>query len=575
MTDEGTRGIVEQAPEALPPLAPLPANRVRIIPLGGLGEIGMNMTLVETQDDCLVIDAGLMFPEEEMLGIDLVIPDVSYLLAQRERVRGIILTHGHEDHTGALPFLLRDLPVPVFGTALTLGLASERLREAGRLPGADLRRVRAGETLPLGGLQVEFIRVAHSVPDGVALALRTPAGLVVHTGDFKFDPTPVDGQATDYGKFAALGDEGVRLLLSDSTNAVRDGLTPSERVVGTALARVFAEARRRVIVACFASNIHRVQQILDVAARLGRRVAFNGKSMLANVRVATELGFLQIPPGVVVDLHELRQMPPQHGVIVTTGSQGEPLSALARMAVGEHKQIEIQPGDLVVFSARVIPGNEKSIAHTINQLFRRGAEVITEEVAPVHVSGHASREELKLMLHLTRPRCFAPIHGEYRHLHYHARLAEEMGLPPERIFTLENGDALDVTPTLAKVVGRVTAGRVFVDGKGVGDVGEAVLRDRHHLAQDGMILVVIAFDKRSGAILAGPEIVSRGLTFVEETTGLFEEARRLVLTVLEGCSPEEKGEWPLIKQRIRSVLKRFIRKSVDRRPMILPVIMEV
>jgi ribonuclease J len=575
MTADGARTIVEPASEAPPALAPPPADGVRVIPLGGLGEIGMNMTLVETQEDLLVVDAGLMFPEEEMLGIDLVIPDTSALLARRERVRGIVLTHGHEDHTGALPFLLRALPAPVFGTTLTLGLASERLREAGLLPGADLRRVRAGEVLSLGQLQVEFIRVAHSIPDGVGLALHTPAGLVVHTGDFKFDPTPVDGQATDYGRFAALGDAGVQLLLSDSTNAVREGLTPSERVAGTALARVLAEARRRVIVACFASNLHRLQQILDAAARLGRRVAFNGKSMLANVRVASELGALQLPPGVVVELPELRRLPPERGVIVTTGSQGEPLSALARMAVGEHKQIEIQPGDVVVFSARVIPGNEKSIAHTINQLLRRGAEVITEEVAPVHVSGHASREELKLMLHLTRPRFLAPIHGEYRHLHQHARLAAGMGWPAERIVVLENGDALDVTPGLAKVVGRVTAGRVFVDGKGVGDVGEAVLRDRHHLAQDGLVLVVVAFDRRTGGVLAGPEIASRGFTLPEEASGLFEEARRLVLTVLEGCSAEEKGEWPLIKQRIRSVLKRFIRKAVDRRPMILPVIMEV
>ncbi len=548
---------------------------VRIIPLGGLGEIGMNMTLLETEGDLLIIDAGLMFPEEEMLGIDLVLPEVTYLLEQRQKVRGIVLTHGHEDHTGSLPFLLPQLPVPVYGTPLALGLVREKLREFDLDQTADLRRIRAGDGVCLGGLRLEFIRVSHSIPDGVAIAAHTPAGLVLHSGDFKFDQTPVDGQLTDFPKFAELGRQGVLLLLSDSTNATREGFTPSESAIGRAFESIFRTAPRRIIVACFASHIHRIQQILDVAARLGKQVALNGKSMAANTRIAAELGYLRIPEGTLVRLEDLKRFPPDQGVIITTGSQGEPLSALARMAVGEHKQIEIVPGDTVVFSARVIPGNEQSIARTVNHLFRRGAQVITEEVFPgVHVSGHPSQEELKLMLNLTRPRFFVPVHGEYRHLHCHAQLARRVGIPDDHVFLLENGDVLEVTPTWGKVVRKVPAGRVFVDGKGVGDVGDTVLRDRQHLAQDGMVVVVIGFDK-AGAVVAGPDIVSRGFAHLSEDDALFEEARRLIVTVLDGCSVEEKTDWALIKQRIRSVLRKFLQKTVDRRPMILPVIIEV
>jgi ribonuclease J len=548
---------------------------VRIIPLGGLGEIGMNMTLLETEEDLLVIDAGFMFPEEEMLGIDLVLPEVTYLLEQRDKVRGIVLTHGHEDHTGCLPYLLPQLPVPIHGTPLALGFVQDKLREFGLDRTADLRRIRAGDSLRLGQLRLEFIRVSHSIPDGLAVAARTPAGVIVHSGDFKFDQTPVDGELTDFRRFAELGEQGVLALLSDSTNATREGVTPSESAIGQTLQPIFRAAPRRIIVACFASHIHRIQQVLDVAAGLGKKVAVNGKSMAANTRIAAELGYLRVPEDTLVRLEDLKRSPPDQAVIITTGSQGEPLSAVARMAVGEHKQIEIQPGDTVIFSARVIPGNEKSIARTVNHLLRRGAEVITEEVVPgVHVSGHPSQEELKLMLNLTRPRFFVPVHGEYRHLHSHARLARQVGVPPERIFLLENGDVLELTSTWGGVVRKVPAGRVFVDGKGVGDVGDTVLRDRQHLAQDGMVVVVIGFDT-AGTVVAGPDIVSRGFAHLPEDHALFEEARQLILTVLAGCSVEEKTDWTLIRQRIRSVLRKFLQKAVDRRPMILPVIIEI
>ncbi len=548
---------------------------VRLIPLGGLGEIGMNIGLLETQEDLLVIDAGLMFPEEEMLGIDIVIPDFSYIFQNREKVRAIVLTHGHEDHTGSLPFLLREISVPVYGTPLSLGLVGEKLREFGLQEKADLRQISPRETIEIGSLRLEFIRVSHSIPDGVAVAIHTPAGIVLHAGDFKFDQTPVDGELTDYHKLAELGDQGVLVLLSDSTNALKSGFTPSEKEVGVTFEEIFHRAKNRVIVACFASNIHRIQQVMDVAARMGRKVAVNGKSMLANVRIASDLGYLRVPEGILVRLDELKGLPPEKGVIITTGSQGEPLSAIARMAIGEHKQIHIQKGDTVVFSARVIPGNEKSIARAINQLIRKGADVITEEVAGVHVSGHPSQEELKLMLNLVRPKFFVPIHGEYRHLHFHAQLAQEVMVPKENIFLLENGSVLELTPTSGKVIGQIPAGRVFVDGKGIGDVGDTVLRDRQHLAQDGMVIIVLGIDKQKGEVIGGPEIVSRGFVYGETSEFLFEKAKGLILEVLQGLSIEEKRDWSMVKQRIRAVLKRFLYKAVERRPMVLPVIIEI
>ncbi len=548
---------------------------VRILPLGGVGEIGLNMTVIEGADDLLVIDAGLMFPDEEMLGIDLVIPDMRYLMDRRDKVRAVLLTHGHEDHTGALPYLLADLRVPVYGTPLSLGLAAEKLKEADLLSQADLRPVRPRDRLQVGAFGVEFLRVSHSIPDSVALAIETAAGIVVHTGDFKFDQSPVDAQLTDYRRLSELGDAGVLVLLSDSTNAGRDGFTPSERTVGLAFDEIFRSATGRVVVACFASNIHRVQQVLDVAAALGKQVAISGKSMVANTRIAAELGYLRVPRATLISLEELQRLPPAQGVVVTTGSQGEPLSAIARMAAAEHKQMRVAPGDTVIFSARVIPGNEKSIGRAINSLFRQGAQVITEEASAVHVSGHASREELKLMLNLVRPTFFVPIHGEYRHLHHHAQLAREVGVPDSRTFVVEDGDILEFTPESGRVVGKAPAGRVFVDGKRVGDIGDAVLRDRQHLAQDGMVAVVLALDRYVGKLVAGPEIVSRGFLHEEDSDALLNEIKALVCSAVDGFSEEERSDRALMQQRIKAVLKKHLQKTVERRPVILPVIIQV
>jgi len=553
----------------------LETETVSLVMLGGVGEIGMNMMAVQYRSDLLVIDAGLMFPEEEMLGVDLVIPNLSYLIEHRDMIRGIILTHGHEDHTGALPFLVKEIEAPVYGTPLTLGLVSEKLREAGVLERVDMRVIRPREHLCLGAMEVEFIRVCHSIADGVGLAVRTPAGLIVHSGDFKLDQTPVDGQTTDLHRFADLGEKGVLVLLSDSTNADQEGSTGSEKKVGEALDKIFRQAKKRIIVACFSSNTHRIQQVMQVAARLGKKVAVNGKTMVANLRIASELGYIRIPEGTLVRLEELRNLPPEKAVILTTGSQGEPLSAISRMAMGEHKQIQVQPGDTIVISAKVIPGNEKSIAHTINHLFKRGAEVIYDQIAPVHVSGHPARDELKLMLNLVRPRYFVPIHGEYRHLHFHARLAMEVGIAEERIFVPECGEILEFGPQVARRAGRVQAGRVLVDGKGIGDVGETVLRDRQHLSQDGIVIVVLGFDRQSGEVISGPEIISRGFVYEKESEDLFEAAKALVLSVLDGCNREEKTEMEFIKPRIRNVLRKFLYRQIKRRPMILPVIMEV
>ncbi len=548
---------------------------VRIIPLGGVGEIGLNMMVVESADDLLVIDAGLMFPDEEMPGVDFVIPDMGYLFAHRERVRAVVLTHGHEDHTGALPYLLKELNVPVYGTPLSLGLASEKLKEADVFSQADLRPVRPRDRVDFGAFDVQFLRVSHSIPDGVALAIGTPAGMIVHTGDFKFDQSPVDEQVTDYRKLSELGEGGVLALLSDSTNAGRDGFTPSERAVGEVFEEIFRAATGRIIVACFASNIHRIQQVLDVSAALGKQVAVSGKSMVANTRIAAELGYLRVPKGTLVGLEELQRLPAAQGVIVTTGSQGEPLSAIARMAAAEHKQIQVASGDTVVFSARVIPGNEKSIARAINGLFRQGALVITEEVAAVHVSGHASREELKLMLNLTRPAFFVPIHGERRHLHSHADLARAIGMSERRIFLLDDGDILEFTADSGRVVGKAPAGRVFVDGKGIGDVGDEVLRDRQHLARDGIVVVVLGLDRHRNKLVAGPEIFSRGFVYEQDSENLLDAIRAVVSSVLERASEEEMADHALIEQQIKTALKKYLQKEIERRPVIELVIIEV
>lgn len=548
---------------------------IRLIPLGGLGEIGLNMMLVECGPDILAVDCGLLFPDDEMPGVDFAIPDFSYLRDRREAFRGVVLTHGHEDHIGALSYLLRDFPVPVYGTPLTLAIARHRLAENGLLEQADLRPYAPGDRIAIGGLTVEPIRVTHSIADGIGLAIETPIGTVVHTGDFKLDPKPVDQRQPDYSRFTALGERGVLVLCSDSTNVGRPGRTGSESEVGRALAGRFAEAPGRIIVATFASHIHRIQQMLDLAAAGGRRVALLGKSMVANVAVAQELGHLRVAEGLIVPLEDLAELPAQRQVILSTGSQGEPNSALSLMAAGEHKYVQAGPGDLVIFSSRVIPGNERVIGRVINALLRRGAEVLWEDVAFVHVSGHASQEDLKQMLALTRPRYFVPVHGEYRHLLQHVRLAEGAGIPKDRIFLIEDGLGLEVTASGARVLGPYPAGPVLVDGKGVGDVGSVVLRDRQLLAEAGMLVVALTIDRTTGSIVAGPEIVSRGFVYMKEADLLMEEVKAAVRDALASRQEPEVFDRELVGAMVRSAARRFINQRFQRKPVVLPVILEV
>ncbi len=548
---------------------------VRLIPLGGLGEIGLNMMLVECGPDILAVDCGLLFPDDEMPGVDFAIPDFSYLKERRDAFRGVVLTHGHEDHIGALSYLLRDFPVPVYGTPLTLAIARHRLAENGLLDQADLRSYSPGDRIAVGGLTVEPIRVTHSIADGIGLAIETPIGTVVHTGDFKLDPNPVDHQQPDYARFTALGERGVLVLCSDSTNVGRPGRTGSETEVGQALAGRFAEAPGRIIVATFASHIHRIQQVLDLAATCNRRVALLGKSMVANVAVAQELGYLTVPDGLIVPLEDLAELPAQRQVILSTGSQGEPNSALSLIAAGEHKYVQAGPGDIVIFSSRVIPGNERVIGRVINALLRRSAEVLWEDVAFVHVSGHASREDLKHMLVLTRPRYFVPVHGEYRHLLQHARLAEGVGIPKDRIFLIEDGLGLEVTASGTRVLGPYPAGPVLVDGKGVGDVGSVVLRDRQLLAEGGMLVVALTIDRTTGAIVAGPEIVSRGFVYMKEADALMEEVKAAVRDALASRQEPEVFDRELVGAMVRSAARRFITQRFQRKPVVLPVILEV
>jgi ribonuclease J len=548
---------------------------LKLIPLGGLGEIGLNMMVAEYGDDIVIIDCGLMFPEPSMLGIDLVIPDISYLLERRDRVRGILLTHGHEDHIGALPYVLRALNPPLYGTALTLGFIREKLKEFHLDDKVDLRVVKPRDRVELGAFDVEFIRVAHSIVDGCALALRTPEGVVIHTGDFKIDQTPVDGELTDLATFARYGEQGVLALLADSTNVEREGYTLSERLVGDAFDEIFPRCSGRIIVAAFSSNIHRVQQVVDAAARCGRKVLLNGRSMLANVQIARQLGYLTIPDGLLIDLRELPTLAKEQVCMITTGSQGEPMSSLTRIAMDDHKQIRLEAGDTVILSSRFIPGNEKTISDLINHLYRRGAEVFHEKVSEVHVSGHASQEELKLILNLVRPQWFLPVHGEYRHLVKHAQLAQRVGIPRERCIVMTNGDVVAISDGEACVLDKVEHGRIFVDGKGVGDVGEVVLKDRKHLSEDGMVVVIIGIDQESGRIIYGPDIVSRGFVFEDESQEYLDEAKRVVLDTLALHNVEVLGEWTEVKQEVRAVLRRFFKKTIERRPVILPVILEM
>ena len=549
-------------------------QKLNIIPLGGLGEIGKNMTVFKYGDDIIIVDAGLAFPEDDMLGIDLVIPDISYLLDNRDLVRAIILTHGHEDHIGALPYVLKHLNVPVYGTKLTLGIVEGRLKE-NNISSANLVPVKPNDQIQVGPFKIGFIRVSHSIADSVALSIKTPIGTIVHTGDFKFDQTPVDGKVTDFHRFAELGDKGVLVLLADSTNAEHPGFTMSEKSVGLTFDETFRNARERIIIATFSSNIHRVQQAIDTACRYKRKVAVLGRSMINVVNIALELGYLTIPDGVLIDIDEINNYPPSGIVIITTGSQGEPMSALTRMAMSDHKKVDIVPGDTIIISATPIPGNEKLVSRTIDYLLRQGAEVVYEKASGVHVSGHASQEELKLMQNLIRPKFFVPVHGEYRHLIKHSKLAQELGTPKENIFILENGQVLEFTADKGYIAGKVTSGSILVDGLGVGDVGNIVLRDRRQLSQDGILIVVITMDKQKGCVVAGPDIVSRGFVYVRESEHLMEEAKDKVKQALEKCESNNITEWAAIKSNVRDTLGKHLYEKTRRRPMILPIIMEV
>jgi ribonuclease J len=549
-------------------------NVLSVIPLGGLEEIGMNMTVLEYGSDMVVIDAGLMFPEEDMLGIDFVIPDFTYILENREKVRGIILSHGHEDHTGALPFLLKELNVPIYGTPLTLGLVREKLKEH-NLEHVELNAVLPREVVTLGVFDIEFIRVTHSIVDGVGFGIKTPVGMIVHTGDFKLDPTPVDGQLMDFHKFSEYGEKGTVLLMSDSTNAEKGGFTFSEKEVRRSFEHIFSTARGRIIIATFASNIHRIQQVIDVAAMFGRKVILSGKSLVANAQIALDLGYLRIPKDMWVRLDELKNLGDNEVVIITTGSQGEPMSVLSRIATDEHKTIKVKEGDVVILSAKMIPGNERSIGRIINHLFRRGADVIYEKVSEIHVSGHASKEELKLMLNLVRPKYFMPVHGEFRHKIYHARLAEKTVVPKENIFILNDGEVLEITPEGARKGGTVTSGRIYVDGKGVGDVEDMVLRDRRRLAHDGIVLILIGIEKLTGAITSGPDIISRGFVFEDASQEVINDVKELVVDSMKELGSEILADKTLIQAKIRSVLKKYLRNTMERKPMIMPIIFEV
>lgn len=553
-------------------------HSVLIFALGGVGEIGKNMYVVQCDDEIVVIDAGLKFPEEEMLGIDMVIPDITYLEENRDKVRGIIVTHGHEDHIGGLSYVLKRLKVPVYATKLTLGLIEAKLKEAGILNDTKRILINSDSEVDFGNMKATFFRVNHSIPDSVGVCLETPEGYVVHTGDFKFDQTPVNNQQADLAKMAMIGDRGVLCLLSDSTNAERPGFTGSERSVGVAIKDVFSKAEGRIIVSTFASNVHRIQQVVDAATEYRRKIAVVGRSMQNVIHISKDLGYLNVPEGLFIDTDEVNKLPAEQVVILSTGSQGEPMSALTRMARSAHRKIDILPGDTVVIAATPIPGNEKYVARTIDQLSRIGAEVIYGGHGPngaVHVSGHGSQEELRLMLNLMKPKYFIPIHGEFRMLRMHAMLAEQVGVPSENIFLLDNGDTVEISGGKARFGPKVNAGNVLIDGLGVGDVGNIVLRDRKLLSQDGILVVVVTLSKQNGTILSGPDIISRVFVYVRESEELLDEANRIVTQTLVKCMEENVNEWSSLKNNVKEALGRFLYDQTRRRPMILPIIMEV
>lgn len=553
-------------------------DKIKLVPLGGLGEIGKNMMVIEYGNDIIIVDVGVMFPDEEMYGVDLVIPDVSYLADKKHRIRGVLITHGHEDHVGSLPYILPllDFP-PVYSTRLTQGLINIKLKEHRLIDKVELNVIAPGDEVKLGACTAGFFRVNHSIPDAVGIMLNTPIGTVVHTGDYKFDYTPVDGKPADIGLLGKIGNDGVLIMMGDSTRVETPGYTPSERVINDSFDKIFANAPGRILLATFASLISRVQQVVDTALRYDRVVAFAGRSMQNNVQMAIELGYLNMPKGMLVRVEDINKFRPDQVVIVCTGSQGEPTSALTRIANQDHRQIRIQPGDSVILSATPVPGNEKSVSRTINSLFRQGAEVYYQGISNVHVSGHAAQEELKLMLSLLRPRFFMPVHGEYRHLVLHAKLAYSLGIPEENIVVAENGDIIEVTEDSIKLTDHVSSGNVFVDGLSVGDVGQIVLRDRKVLSQDGILMVVLTMDRETGEPLAGPDIVSRGFVYMRDAEELLESARLRVLEALRGMGHNARSgsDWSFVKDKIKQTLGEYLYEQTHRRPMILPVVMEV
>ena len=553
-----------------------PAKPLHIIPLGGLGEIGKNITVYEYDGDMFLVDCGMSFPDEEMPGIDIVIPDFSFIEKNADRIKGLVLTHGHEDHIGAIPYLFKVCKVPIFGTSLTLGLVEGKLKEHHLLDSAERTVVKPGDKIKLGKFNLEFIHVNHSIPDAIAIAIETPAGVVVQTGDFKIDTTPIDGEVIDLARFAELGKNGVLALLSDSTNAERPGYTQSERIVGESFSNLFKKAEnKRILVATFSSNIHRIQQIIDEAVRCGRKVALSGRSMQNVVQVASDLGYLNVPEGVLIDIDMIKRYMPEQLVIITTGSQGEPMSALRRMAFGDHRKVEIGSGDFIIISATPIPGNEKLVTKVINELLKLGAQVVYEKMYDVHVSGHACQEELKIMLELMKPKFFIPVHGEQKHLSKHASLASAVGVNEKNILIASIGNVIELCDSYMKVVETVPAGSILVDGFGVGDVGNVVLRDRKHLAEDGIIVAAFAVDPVTREVLSGPELISRGFVYVKESEQLFIEAREFACDIIEKCYLSNIRDWNTVKARVRDGLSKFLYEQTGRSPMILPVILEV
>ena len=549
---------------------------IKIIPLGGLHEVGKNITVFEYEDEIIVVDCGISFPEDDMLGVDLVIPDVTYLVKNQEKIKGMVITHGHEDHIGGIPYFLKQINVPIYATRLAAGLISNKLEEHKLLRSTEMHIINQGETIKLGNsFKVEFIRSSHSIPDSVMLAITTPSGTILHTGDFKVDYTPIDGQLMDFGRIAELGQQGILALMSDSTNSERKGFTMSERSVGDVLDKLFLNCTKRIVVATFASNVHRIQQIVNSAIKYGRKIAVCGRSMINIITTSIELGYIKCPENLFIDIDMIGSYADEQLVIITTGSQGEPMSALTRMAAGDHRKVKITPNDLIIISANPIPGNEKYVSKVIDDLMQIGAEVVYSALADVHVSGHACQEEQKLIMALAKPKYFIPVHGEYRQLRAHSETAQLMGIPQENIFMLTNGRVLEINEYEAKFTGTVPSGRILVDGLGVGDVGNIVLRDRQHLAQDGLIVIVLTMDSSTGEVVAGPDVISRGFVYVRESENLMDDVKSVVRHEISKCEERGVRDWATIKSTVKENLRDYIFIKTKRNPMIIPIIMEV